>query len=328
MGRVGNVAKVIAALPLMFGGKFDKIFSGPIAPIEIQAPLVPPTRPGAAGAADTNQGPRSEMQLMSWNLLATPYVRPRGSEDEEAGLARAREQISLVAESGADVVGLQEFWCLSQRYVALWEAFASAHGYILHVCPRVNGKADGCALLVRASLCGDTPPEFGAFTFDDWGSRIVQVCRLPGVTVMNTHLTFPHESEHDAPMRYHQARKIAELTREMTTPTLVFGDLNAPDASDAALNVLTSLGGLAPLPPPPDGGSWVSHVAHTGALMPCDLVLTRGGCRVREWRLGGSHAELVSRRWLSDHRPLLATVELGDGALSREQEEEDAPGMH
>ena len=166
----------------------------------------------------------------------------------------------------------------------MWREFAASKGYVLHVCPRVDGKDDGCALLVRASRCR-APPEFTAFTFGDWGSRVLQVCTLSlaGVSeplvLMHTHLTFPHASEHDPIMRRHQARKISELTRRQSAPCVVFGDLNG-DVDDPALRVLTSLGGLTPLPrTTADGSRWVSHVAHTGALMACDLVLTRGGRR-------------------------------------------------
>ena len=55
--------------------------------------------------------------------------------------------------------------------------FAEAHGYVLHVCARPNGKADGCAMLIRASKLA-RPPIFAAFHYDDWGSRVVQQCTL------------------------------------------------------------------------------------------------------------------------------------------------------
>ena len=53
---------------------------------------------------------------------------------------------------------------------------------------------------------------------------------------------------------------LAELVRVdyALGPTAVFGDLNARDESDEALGVLTSLGGLASMPPhPTDGAEWV-----------------------------------------------------------------------
>ena len=66
----------------------------------------------------------------------------------------------------------------------------------MHVLPRPNDKADGCAMLVRADV-GEV--EFEGYTFDDWGSRVCQVARLQlsggrPLVLMQTHLTFPHRS--------------------------------------------------------------------------------------------------------------------------------------
>ena len=311
------LTRLLSTLPMLLGVKYDELFAGPAVPIAVSPPILP-------GAATTQQPPATtdSLRLLSWNLLAPPYVRSGGREGEAAGLARAKQQIAYVADSDSDVIGLQEFWSGSEPYTDLWRAYASDHGYILHVCPRVNGKADGCAMLVRDTVCAS--PTFSAYTYDDWGSRVLQQCDLQmptlggasvPLTLMNTHLTFPHESEHDPAMRFHQARKIALLVNPHppTAATVVLGDMNAPDERDPALGVLTSLGGLTPLPPRgADGARWVSHVAHTGSLMACDQFLTRGACRVSEWRLGGSHEELISRTLPSDHRPLHATLRLGE----------------
>ena len=120
----------------------------------------------------------------------------------------------------------------------------------MHVLPRPNDKADGCAMLVRADV-GEV--EFEGYTFDDWGSRVCQVARLQlsggrPLVLMQTHLTFPHRSArhprhrrshpahlgcarvlrsaHDPPMRCEQARKLSELVRAQSAPTCVFGDFN------------------------------------------------------------------------------------------------------
>ena len=55
----------------------------------------------------------------------------------------------------------------------------------------------------------------------------------------------------------------------------------------------------------------VSHVAHTGATMACDRLFTRGPVHVTDWAMGGSHAELLAGKMPSDHRPVVATIELG-----------------
>lgn len=297
-------------LSMQLNKDFSKLFSGSLKPIAVEPPCV-------FASSGTISSP---LKLLSWNLLAPPYNR-RG-ETEVMWQARAAQQIQYARDANADVIGLQEFW-VHAPYAEMWRAFASAHGYTMHVCPRTNGKRDGCAMLVRLPRAAVS---FSAFTYDDWGSRILQVAELTigaqreSLTLMQTHLTFPHQSAHDPPMRRQQARKLAELVRTSHSPCCVFGDLNG-DLSDPAVSVLTSLGGLKP-PPAPDeslagaGAEWVSHIAHTDELMACDLVLSRGACRVRDWRLEGTREALVQGQLTSDHRAVHATLQVGADAVS------------
>lgn len=108
--------RLILGLRMLLTGRadFDRIFSGPAVPIPSAPALAPPESAGAARGRQDG----SSLRLLSWNLLATPYVRhPR--ESEEDGLARAKKHIEYAAESDADVIGLQEFWSASPRFVAL-----------------------------------------------------------------------------------------------------------------------------------------------------------------------------------------------------------------
>ena len=292
----------------------------------------PPTVVSATSAASVRVA--ASLKLLSWNLLAPPYNRRGGGhESEKSWRARAAKQIAHCTHRDADIIGLQEFWC-DNEHVELWRQFAVAGGYTMHVLPRVDGKRDGCAMFVR--LPGDWC-RFSAYTFSDWGSRVVQVAELRGdglpMTLMNTHLTFPHSNAHDPPMRCQQGRKLAELVRERPEPLCVFGDLNG-DLEDDAVSVLTTLGGLRAPPPPREEGEaraeqWVSHMAHTGKLMACDLVLCRGACRVAEWELAYTRQELVDADMPSDHRPVHATLLLGEGALAVEGDDvEEELSMH
>ena len=89
----------------------------------------------------------------------------------------------------------------------------------------------------------------------------------------HTHLTFPHEGTHDLEMRWHQARKLATLVqaRARRNPVVMLGDLNG-DVEDEAVARLLASGGLTPMSERTD---WVSHRAHTGKLMACDLQIGR-----------------------------------------------------
>ena len=257
------------------GTDFSLLFGGPLRPISAAAPFVPKAWSGMAP---------KPMTLVSWNLLAPPYKRSRKETDWRG---RAEGQISWFAEQSPDVIGLQEFW-LDPDHVSMWQGFAREKGYVMHVVPRVDGKQDGCALLIRH------PPaacSFSAYHYEDWGSRILQVVELsvgdnaPPLVLMNTHLTFPHQSAHDPPMRRQQGRKLSELVRATAGPVCVFGDLNG-DETDPAVTTLLTLGGLSPMPTASGREKgWISHVAHNGAHMACDMVLTRG-CHVSAWSLG------------------------------------------
>ena len=96
-------------------------------------------------------GVRHALSLLSWNLLAPPYKRPK--ETEAASRARASAQIEVVRRSAADVVGLQEFW-LAEQHLGSWQEFAMKEGYFMLVSPRTGGKKDCCCMLVRAAAAG------------------------------------------------------------------------------------------------------------------------------------------------------------------------------
>ena len=212
---------------------FAQLFGGPLRKVEVMSPICPVGK--SSGKTIT-----SSLKLLSWNLLAPPYNRRCGQHEtlsQSAWRSRALEQISLVAEANADVIGLQEFWVADNNFCGLWRDFADSQGYQMHVVPRVDGKQDGLAMLIR--LPGATCT-FSAFTFNDWGSRVLQVAELQvhgqQLVLMQTHLTFPHASAHDPPMRRQQARKIAEYVRQTDVPLCLFGDLNG-DVSDPAVQV-------------------------------------------------------------------------------------------
>jgi len=311
----------------------DEEFRGPIQPIETPSPIIVSTT--IDNTATTTTPSTNEIRLLSWNLLATPYKRSPHLESEKDGLERCKQQIEYIVTSSAavcqqqqpqqkfDIIGLQEFWCTNATYQNLWKEFASNQGYILHVLPRVNGKEDGCAMLILRSSF-EEEIEFSSFTYNDWGSRVVQVAKLQykggdttttstTITFVNTHLTFPHDNEKYSALRKHQARKLGELivNTMMDSTVVLFGDFNTTtNDEDDALQILTDTGLLCqPQQKQPQQEPWFSHLAHTGILMPCDFVLTKGS-RVLEWSLGGTLKEIVAKIFLSDHRPVHARIRL------------------
>jgi mRNA deadenylase 3'-5' endonuclease subunit Ccr4 len=108
----------------MMQGGFEALFGGPMRRIEARVPeILPPIGSSSASASAS----ASALSLMSWNLLAPPYVR-KNPESDAAWQVRARLQVASVAEAAPDIVGLQEFWCAESRFVSLWREFAEKEG--------------------------------------------------------------------------------------------------------------------------------------------------------------------------------------------------------
>jgi len=245
---------------------------------------------------------RKKLRLISWNLLASPYKRDKKSKDEWRH--RTRAQIKVVGESNADVIGLQEFWVQNEEYLTLWRIFASIRGYSMFVSPRTGSKADGCCMLVRLREAS-----IKTFSYNDWGDRIAQVVTgkfgNEEVTLVQTHLTFPHPTPQDGPMRWHQGKKLGEFVGKLNVPNIIlFGDVNTPNGeADPAMQNIMRYGKLKDFGPK----GVVSHLAHTGDKMECDFVFSKG-CRLIQSWLGETEDELVNKKLLSDHRSCHAVL--------------------
>ena len=175
---------------------------------------------------------------------------------------------------------------------------------------RTSDRKDGCCLLVRSG-CGLGDLRAEAFGFDDWANRVAQVltatlpCGAP-LTLVNVHLGFPHENDHDPAIRFHQGRKLGELLAGRAGAAFCFGDMNG-DLADPALMMLQKKSGLQCMDLAPH--DWNSHCSHLGTRMACDLLFTTPGvCRVDGWRHGGTEKALLAGTLPSDHRPLHAVV--------------------
>jgi len=244
------------------------------------------------------------LRVMSWNLLAPPYYRK--GESYEEWKKRITSQICSVKESNADVIGLQEFWTKNDEYLKLWRSFASANGYSMFISPRTGDKADGCCMLVRLSEAS-----VETLSYNDWGNRVVQVVTGKygdhDVLLAQTHLTFPHSTPHDGPMRLNQGRKLGQFLKKLNIRNIiVFGDMNSRNGvTDPAVKNIVTYGELKHYGPV---GS-VSHLAHNGDKMECDLVFT-SGCKIFDIWLAESEEDLLARKLLSDHRPCHAIISL------------------
>jgi len=232
------------------------------------------TEAAADGGSSSSRGAATVeedrvLRVATWNLLAPPYAR--NALERSQWRERVAAQQAQLAALDPDVAALQEFWTSSDENVELWSRWAAARDYALVVLPRTGGKQDGCATLVKTRLVApDTASRCYGLGYDDWGDRVCLVVPLPslGLVVGNTHWTFAHDNAWDPSMRRHQARKLAAALAG-DARVVVLGDLNG-DATDPALVALRARGYALGEPPR------ASHLAHTGALLKCDFVATRG----------------------------------------------------
>ena len=133
----------------------DAKFAGPLQALSAaggyQSTIVTPGYSASVGDAGRSAPGAVALSLMSYNLLAPPYRRHLTEVADGSWRPRVLKQIEEVAAADADIVGLQEFWHVSEPYVSLWRQFAAQHGYALFISPRTNAKQDGCALLLRTA---------------------------------------------------------------------------------------------------------------------------------------------------------------------------------
>ncbi|KAJ8602164.1 hypothetical protein CTAYLR_003519 [Chrysophaeum taylorii] len=253
-----------------------------------------PARPGTSV---------SQLRVGTWNLLAPAYAKGLENTEWRARLARQQE---VVDAQGLDVVALQEFWVAHAESVDAWATFAAERSMALFVLGRTRGKADGCATLVKSHLLGDEP--FGLH-YDDWGDRVCLVVPLVDVVVCNTHWTFAHDNDWDPVMRRHQARKLTSFAnRDLKDKrVIVLGDLNG-DVNDPAVSDFASSGWRLHLP----RGEWVSHRAHTGAMLACDFIASNATILSEDCRVHGDPEDLfpASSPRVSDHNMVSATLHL------------------
>jgi len=255
------------------------------------------------------------LQIVTWNLLASPYVRlePTGVEKEsrEDSEARMLEQMRILEETAADVILLQEFWIKKREYREHWNKWAAERDYVMYSLQRTGGKADGCVTLVRSMY---VPHGAAGIGYNDSGNRVALEVRIstPGaeeLRIINTHWGFAHDRLADLVQREFQARKLVKfLDQEQDVPVLVAGDLNG-NHDEVAVRQL-SLAGFQLMNTLRDAKpqEFVSHFAHTGASLGCDFVAARGGPELVKWKLLGSQVDIEKEGRISDHLPVVTEM--------------------
>lgn len=225
------------------------------------------------------------LRVATWNVHGAVGL------DRRCDPARVAQ---VVVELDADLVALQEVWLPRGRTADLLAQLAEVTGARAVFAPTFDkrGQAFGNALLTRLPLLhhdvvdlsiGRREPRNAIDARLDVGGERLRV--------LATHFGLgPAE-------RRPQAARLVECVRADATPCVVLGDFNSWRA-------------MGPLAALEEGDRAPPTFPSALPIAALDRILAHPASLVRERRVHASHTARVA----SDHRPLLATIDLGQAA--------------
>jgi hypothetical protein len=234
------------------------------------------------------------MRIATFNVLADSYTKYGDYRHAPTGLmlpgARTNALVRVIGGLNADVVGLQE---VEQPLVdalnetGQWNTFWS----------QKQDAPDGCLTLARKKVAVD---EFETHHFSDGSGHVMQMLKVGGVVVANTHIKW------ELPSRIAQASEL--LARVGTAPhAVLLGDWN--DRPGEPARKLVADAGFKNV----WGDEPTAYIANREGPAAIDLLAIRG-LRARPVAVeigdGFDLSEIPSRRCPSDHIPVLAQVTL------------------
>jgi endonuclease/exonuclease/phosphatase family metal-dependent hydrolase len=255
----------------------------------------------------------NRLRLLTYNIAHGRGLRPfQGLQTKRSMQAHLRRIAALLTRLDADVVALQEIdqdsrWAGNFDHLEYLREHAG-YPFALHgVTTRRAGLFNLCygnAFLSRHPLEEGEAVAFGRRTVGEKGFLFAEITvggqRVP---LINLHLHYRSRAA--------RLRQVGEVFRYLekrhnarapfwSVPPLVCGDFNTSGkASDAAAGLRAELAHFAVYALHPENGRTFPSPLPTRAL---DFVLVPAGLTV-------TRCEVV-RSWLSDHRPVLAEVEL------------------
>ena len=220
------------------------------------------------------------LQLVSWNVLADAYIRPKFYPRVEPAVlrpgARTAGIIDVIAGGGADIVCLQE---AEVPLIDACRAQLASLGWAIHYASK-RDKPDGCAILARPGVGLESVRELvyadGAPDRDDSGHIALLASAVAAghrVEIATTHLRWdPPGTPADARWAVRQATELLRLTRDRSSPWIVCGDLNL-EADDPVYAMFAdagfvdpSAGALHPTANPNGRAKRIDHILHTAGL--------------------------------------------------------------
>lgn len=252
------------------------------------------------------------LSVVSWNVLADPYVRPEWFPTADRGTLRpgARHELvaAAVASFAADVVALQEVTKpLADRlsdHLAGWD---------VRWCPKGRGRPDGCLTAVSPGLqvVGEDRVRYAdGVPVSGHVAHVVQV-RHPGgavVAVASSHWRYAASPSTQELVGVRQMRQLLPLL-DPAKVTVVAGDVN--DEVGGPVRAVLAEAGFVEAQGPGATSLFMGQAGPQERAL--DVVAVRGASAsswARPWPV--AHAR-PSCRCPSDHVPVGAHLLLPDG---------------
>lgn len=259
---------------------------------------------------------RAPLRVLTWNTLAPCYFRQGGrveASEPSTFLARHEHIVRVIADVGADIVCLQEFW-FDDVLMRLYQNTLESQYDILTLQrsgSNWEGRSeDGVAILLRResvvlerrrdvlfqnhgipqdrvallAIVRVVRPSSGGEEGHCTSSDVVDTVNA-GLGILCTHLTFPH-SPYDERSRAHQIGAcLAAINAEpelrasddgpMGLPVILCGDLNGP-CTDRVGQALRGAGFFSAWEHIHGPEGPITHVDHRGQQMTSDHLYLRG----------------------------------------------------
>ena len=171
------------------------------------------------------------MRLMSWNVLADGYVRPKFYPHTDPALLERGARTAAIIDA---IAGDGVLCCLQEVEPALvGVARKRLAGWDIRF-EQKRGKPDGVAMFAPPDIQLDS---VDSITYSDGSTHVALFATVNGVTIATTHLRWdPPTTAHD--QRF-AVREITELLA--IQPAVIAGDLNI-EPDDAVYRMLIEAG--------------------------------------------------------------------------------------
>ncbi|GLT34252.1 hypothetical protein SLA2020_087760 [Shorea laevis] len=243
----------------------------------------------------------------TFNILAPIYKRldkenqsARESDFRALWFARNQGILDCLLYQRSSIICLQEFWVGNEELVHMYQESLGDTGYDTFKLARTNNRGDGLLTAIHKDYLRVL--NYRELLFNGFGDRVAQLLHVQSVLpypqgqkgeikqeilIVNTHLTFPHNSSLSI-ARLHQVYKIVQYLERYQSenklshiPIILCGDWNGSKRGHV-YKFLRSQGFVSSYDiahqytdSDADAHRWISHQNHRGNICGVDFIWLR-----------------------------------------------------